>query len=179
MRTQQKQQEVNTDEVKRKHREGLFNNVSFLIWQHIKEAERLINEPTEAAMLFHESNFIGSQWDIYNATGYSSTMPLFYFHFQEVPFEVKACDVKDVVELMREVINGMGLATETIVISLIYLEMLMKCTKIEIRYINWKPLLFTSILLASKFWEDINFWNVDYEDHLNLYDLKAINRMES
>jgi hypothetical protein len=80
---------------------------------------------------------------------------------------------------MRNVINGMGLATETIVISLIYLEMLMKCTKIEIRYINWKPLLFTSILLASKFWEDINFWNVDYEDHLNLYDLKAINRMES
>lgn len=80
---------------------------------------------------------------------------------------------------MRDVINGMGLATETIVISLIYLEMLMKCTKIEIRYINWKPLLFTSILLASKFWEDINFWNVDYEDHLNLYDLKAINRMES
>ena len=80
---------------------------------------------------------------------------------------------------MRNVINGMGLATETIVISLIYLEMLMKCTKIEIRYINWKPLLCTSILLASKFWEDINFWNVDYEDHLNLYDLKAINRMES
>ena len=80
---------------------------------------------------------------------------------------------------MRNVINGMGLATETIVISLIYLEMLMKCTKIEIRYINWQPLLFTSILLASKFWEDINFWNVDYEDHLNLYDLKAINRMES
>ena len=80
---------------------------------------------------------------------------------------------------MRNVINGMGLATETIVISLIYLEMLMKCTKIEIRYINWKPLLFTSVLLASKFWEDINFWNVDYEDHLNLYDLKAINRMES
>jgi len=87
--------------------------------------------------------------------------------------------VNDVVELMRKVINQMGLATETIIISLIYLEMLMKCTKIEIRYINWKPLLFTAILLASKFWEDINFWNVDYEEHLNLYDLKAINRMES
>jgi len=92
---------------------------------------------------------------------------------------VKECEFKDVTDLMRIVINRMGLATETIVISLIYLEMLMKCTKIEIRYINWKPLLFTAILLASKFWEDINFWNVDYEDHLNLYDLKAINRMES
>jgi len=50
------------------------------------------------------------------------------------------------------------------VISLIYIEKLMATSKIEIRNINWKPLLFTSILLASKFWEDINFWNVDYEE---------------
>jgi hypothetical protein len=80
---------------------------------------------------------------------------------------------------MRLIINKMGLAPECIVISLIYLEMLMKCTKIEIRLVNWRPLVFTAVLLASKFWEDINFWNIDYEDHLELYDLKAINRMEA
>jgi Cyclin, N-terminal domain len=81
---------------------------------------------------------------------------------------------------MMKVIDTMQLATECIVISLIYIEKLMATSKIEIRYINWKPLVFTAILLASKFWEDINFWNVDYVDHLeNMYPLKAINRMES
>ena len=55
----------------------------------------------------------------------------------------------------------------------------MKTSRIEIRYLNWKPLVFTAILLASKFWEDINFWNIDYVDRLDLYPLKAINRMES
>ena len=50
---------------------------------------------------------------------------------------------------------------------------------IELRYCNWKPLFFTAILCASKFWEDICFWNVDYVDALNLYPLKSINRMES
>lgn len=84
-----------------------------------------------------------------------------------------------VVHFMKFVIDRMQLATECIVISLIYIEKLMTTSKIEIRYINWRPLLFTAILLASKFWEDINFWNVDYEDQLNLYPLKAINRMES
>lgn len=63
---------------------------------------------------------------------------------------------------MKMVIDNMQLATECIVISLIYLEKLMSTSKIEIRDINWKPLLFTAILLASKFWEDVNFWNVDY-----------------
>jgi Cyclin len=73
----------------------------------------------------------------------------------------------------------MQLATECIVISLIYIEKLMATSKIEIRSINYKPLIFTAILLASKFWEDINFWNVDYVDGLDLYPLKSINRMES
>ena len=73
----------------------------------------------------------------------------------------------------------MQLATECIIVTLIYLEKVMINGGIEIRYCNWKPLLFTAILLASKFWEDINFWNVDYVDALSIYNLKSINRMES
>jgi hypothetical protein len=80
---------------------------------------------------------------------------------------------------MRLIISKMTLASECIVISLIYLEKLMFTSKIEIRFINWEPLLFTAILLASKFWEDLNYWNIDYEEQLNLYPLKSINRMES
>ncbi len=55
----------------------------------------------------------------------------------------------------------------------------MTTSNIEIRFSNWKPLVFTSILLASKFWEDISFWNIDYYEHLYIYSLKSINRMES
>jgi hypothetical protein len=64
-------------------------------------------------------------------------------------------------------------------VSLIYLEKIMTTSKIEIRFSNWRPLVFTSILIASKFWEDICFWNIDYSDNLNFYPLKSINRMES
>lgn len=80
---------------------------------------------------------------------------------------------------MRLIISKMTLASECIVISLIYLEKLMHTSKIEVRFLNWEPLLFTSILLASKFWEDVNYWNIDYEEHLGIYPLKSINRMES
>jgi len=50
---------------------------------------------------------------------------------------------------------------------------------IELRRCNWKPVLFTAILLASKFWEDINFWNIDYEEALSYYSLAQINRLEA
>lgn len=106
-------------------------------------------------------------------------MPLFNFYFEKEQYAEQECQEEDIVKFMRLVISKMTLASECIVISLIYLEKLMHTSKIEIRYINWEPLLFTAILLASKFWEDVNYWNIDYEEHLGLYPLKSINRMES
>ena len=85
----------------------------------------------------------------------------------------------EVLKYIRKIFNKMQLATECIIVTLIYLEKLLLKSKVEIRYSNWKAILFTSILLASKFWEDICFWNVDYVEALGLYPLKSVNRMES
>ena len=71
------------------------------------------------------------------------------------------------------------MTTECIVICLIYLELVMINGRIEIRDFNWKPLVFTAILLASKFWEDIIWYNYDFFENLEIYSLKSINRMES
>lgn len=106
-------------------------------------------------------------------------MPLFLYVLEEIPYEEKPCSEDIIIKYMRRIFEKMQLATECIIVTLIYLEKIMINGGIEMRLCNWKPLLFTAILLASKFWEDINFWNVDYVDALNLYPLKSINRMES
>ena len=62
---------------------------------------------------------------------------------------------------------------------LIYIERLMTIGGIEIRFMNWKPLVFIGVLLASKFWEDLNFWNVDFLGVGQSYTLEGINLMES
>jgi hypothetical protein len=106
-------------------------------------------------------------------------MPLFLYSLEDVPYVDKPCTEGDLILFMRKIFDKMQLATECIIVTLIYLEKVMISGAIEMRYCNWKPLLFTGILLASKFWEDINFWNVDYVDALSIYNLKSINRMES
>lgn len=82
-------------------------------------------------------------------------------------------------KFIRNVMDMMQLTTECIVIGLIYLELVMLTGKIEIRDNNWKPLVFTATLLASKFWEDIIWYNVDFVENLKIYSLRSINRMES
>ena len=106
-------------------------------------------------------------------------MPFFYFYFTEIPYEEKHPDQEDVMRFIRNVMDMMQLTTECIVIGLIYLELVMITGKIEIRDNNWKPLVFTATLLASKFWEDINWYNLDFVESLKIYSLRSINRMES
>ena len=106
-------------------------------------------------------------------------MPLFLYCLEQTTIAEEHVSVGDLILFMRKIIDRLQLATECIVISLIYLEKMMLIGGIEIRRGNWKAIFFTAILLASKFWEDINFWNVDYSEAFNYYSLKAINRMES
>ena len=106
-------------------------------------------------------------------------MPLFFSHFQQIPYEETHPNAEDIMRFIRDLIDKMQLVTECIVIGLIYLELVMLRGNIEIRDFNWKPLVFTATLLASKFWEDIIWYNADFVEALEMYSLKSINRMES
>ena len=106
-------------------------------------------------------------------------MPIFYFNYHELSYEESHPDSEDVMRFIRNMMDMMQLTTECVVIGLIYLEQVMLTGKIEIRDFNWRPLVFTATLLASKFWEDIIWYNVDFVESLQIYSLRSINRMES
>lgn len=78
-------------------REKLLISVSTLIFRHIEEAERLIPNATEAALLFHEANFTQKEWTIYSAMGYNSTLPVFYFTFEPVPYRHRECTCQEII----------------------------------------------------------------------------------
>ena len=178
-KAKERKEKLDQDTNLKLNRDQTIINVCQIIYKHIEAAENYIEMPTQAALLFHEHNFIGHEWNIQTTSGYSSTMPLFLYVLEEIPYEEKPCSEDILIKFMRRIFEKMQLANECIIVTLIYLEKVMINGGIEMRLCNWKPLLFTAILLASKFWEDINFWNVDYVDGLGLYPLKSINRMES
>ncbi|CDW84264.1 cyclin-y-like protein [Stylonychia lemnae] len=178
-KAKERKQKLDKDNFLKITREQMMTNVCQIIFKHIEAAQKFIENPTEAAMLFHENNFTRHEWIIQTTSGYSSTMPLFLYSLEEIEYIEKPAAEGDLILFMRKIFEKMQLASECIIISLIYLEKVMINGGIEIRYCNWKPLLFAAILISSKFWEDINFWNVDYVEAIGLYHLKSINRMES
>ena len=105
-------------------------------------------------------------------------MPIFSFYFEKVPYDEVHPSVDEVIRYIRNIIDKMQLTTACMVIALINLDKVMLTGNIEIRDCNWKPLIFTAILLASKFWEDVIWYNIDFVEHLKMYSLRSINRLE-
>jgi hypothetical protein len=66
------------------------------------------------------------------------------------------------------------------VLSAIYIERLLEgCPSVRLTSLNWQPIVVASLLLASKVWEDIHPWNMDFSGILNdvagLHLIKTIN----
>lgn len=70
--------------------------------------------------------------------------------------------------------------SECIIMCLIYIERLIKVTKGRfcIRYDNWRPTVFACMILASKVWDDLSMWNVDFSQISPAFDLQRINELE-
>lgn len=70
--------------------------------------------------------------------------------------------------------------SECIIMTLIYLEKLIKVTKSKfcIRHDNWQSVLFACMVMASKVWDDLSMWNVDFSHILPGFDLERVNELE-
>lgn len=64
-------------------------------------------------------------------------------------------------------------------LALIFVERLGKLGNVQLLTINWRPILYTALLLAAKYWQDIYFWNVDFVDCTRVFELRATNQLES
>mmetsp|Transcript_43594 Transcript_43594/g.105713 ORF Transcript_43594/g.105713 Transcript_43594/m.105713 type:complete len:198 (-) Transcript_43594:74-667(-) len=75
---------------------------------------------------------------------------------------------------------------DTIITSLIYLERVIKLTDgvLTPDPENWHSLLFSCMVLASKVWDDLSMWNIDFSnvsantEGLSSFTLRRINQLE-
>jgi hypothetical protein len=74
---------------------------------------------------------------------------------------------------------------DTIIMSLIYVERLIKTANVSPIPENWRSILFSCMVLASKVWDDLSMWNIDFSNvasahvqGLSLFTLQRVNQLE-
>ena len=102
---------------------------------------------------------------------------IFFFYFKSNE-EISTPDHKDVYKFVRTLFTQAQLASEVVMVTLIYLERLLTYAEFDFGSTNWKRLTLGSIMLASKVWDDQAVWNVDFcmIINANVDDLNTLER---
>lgn len=129
---------------------------------HIIQSERE-DEPTELS--FPEFNDLENQRTLSQIIGRS------------VP------SLEEITVFYRDVFDRAQMEADCIIISLIYVERLIKITngKLRPRTSNWRSILFSCMVMSSKVWDDLSMWNADFSQTCPAgvtFPLKRVNELE-
>merc|ERR1712228_68103 len=127
---------------------------------------------------FDIDNFLSKRYDTF------MTYPLLYiggpmiFKQQRRRSKVKCPSFETINTFLIGIFKKLHLNVESSIVSLIYTERLMDKRHISITLRNWRPILIASILTASKVWDDLSSWNIEFSNLLPILSLSAINKLE-
>ena len=97
------------------------------------------------------------------------------------PYRVPTLD--EITNFYRDVFRRAQMESDCIIMSLIYVERLIKNTDggLRPRPCNWRSLLFSCMILSSKVWDDLSMWNADFSQTCPSrihFSLQRINELE-
>jgi len=96
-----------------------------------------------------------------------------------VPREYPVPDVQTVVTFIENIWHKARLTPQSLVICLVYVDRLeARSEGVLLHARSWRPIIFASLLLASKVWHDISYWNSDFSSICPMFNLRNVNRME-
>jgi len=89
----------------------------------------------------------------------------------------------EVAKFYRDIFVKAQMEADCIIMSLIYVERLVKITNGDLRprASNWRSLLFSCMVLSSKVWDDLSMWNADFSQSCPpgvSFPLQRINELE-
>merc|ERR1740117_2403209 len=84
----------------------------------------------------------------------------------------------DIYGFCRDVMVNFRLQPEVSVLTLFYLDRFSELSGVSVTPDNWRRLVITSMMLASKVWNDESFENIEFSQLCPLYTLDEINTFE-
>lgn len=91
--------------------------------------------------------------------------------------------LEQITTFYRDVYRRAKMESDCIIMSLIYVERLIKITygALRPRTSNWRSMLFSCMVLSSKVWDDLSMWNADFSQTCPAgikFSLQRINELE-
>lgn len=160
--------------------EHLFRAVAVVLFRHLQQA--LHEAPGEDSKIFDEEHFQREQCRLVYPLLSARVFPLTPFTIKRTKVTIakrKVPSIEEISSFLQRISVHAMLSSECIVICLIYIERLMQAIDLRLRKENWRPIVLTALLLASKVWEDVSSWTAEFSQIAPDYSVRGINQMEA
>jgi len=84
----------------------------------------------------------------------------------------------EIYEFGHQLFKSVQLSSECSIVCLIYVERLMEVAKVPLLACTWRPIFMCGLLLASKVWQDLSSWNIEFSSVYPQFSLESINKLE-
>ena len=165
-----------------------LRRVAMIIQQHVVKIERRFESGVHGAddtglfrqsmrEAFAEDNFVTPR---YKCTVLRLPMgrPGVIYGHRKIKVEYKAPTVEEIYDFGHQLFKAVQLSSECSIVCLIYVERLMEVAKVPLLADTWKPIFMAGLLLASKVWQDLSSWNIEFASVYPQFSLDSINRLE-
>jgi len=85
--------------------------------------------------------------------------------------------LKSIYNFLYVIFDGVDINPKFAILAMVYIDRLTQATGMGLETWNWRPVAFTAVLLATKVWEDLAIWNIDFADCYGL-EVDLINKLE-
>lgn len=120
------------------------------------------------------------------ANGHERPEPYFLDIFDETKHPIGARSkgvlrppiVEEIYSFLSSIFKAMNLNAECAIVCLVYIERLVVLTGVTLHATNWKRILLSTLILASKVWEDLAVWNADFLHLFRGLSVAHLNELE-
>lgn len=95
------------------------------------------------------------------------------------PIAYPVPDVQTIIAFIENIWKKARLTPQSVVITLVYVDRLeARSEGVLLHARSWRPIVFASLLLASKVYHDVSYWNSDFSSICPMFNIRNINSME-
>lgn len=135
--------------------------------------------------LFHASMGDMFNEDFYRTPTYKCNMaripmarPGMVYGLRKIKVDYTIPSETEIYNFGHQLFKSVQLSSECSIVCLIYVERLMEVAKVPLLASTWRPIFMCGLLLASKVWQDLSSWNIEFSCVYPQFSLEAINKLE-
>ena len=101
-----------------------------------------------------------------------------YFDKQRIENIKKIPTLEDMINFIEALYNCVQFSSECCIISLIYINRIIALTGLSLQTTNWRPIVFVSLMISQKIWDDKYLSNGDFSYIYPFFEKNQLNTLE-